>query len=205
MNAQCWRQGLGWSFRLGVVGVLSACQPTPKPPTASSTESTAVASVSYNTASAPTQTAQMASTATAPRSPQAIDWAQIDSGVKAVDKTKFDYPFALDSKPVQAYADAYHVDANSARYNLTVGMAVNEVLAKVLDQIGTAYVSHELTAGKTSEFIVHTTPRIKPSRHTYVFAEPFAHGLTIDVVIVNDGIKPRLPADSNHAMPLAQQ
>ena len=187
-----YRPRLLWLFI--ITGMLSACQPAQESAATSSADSAPVASIAH-------ASAQVATAGTNARLPQVLDWTKIDSGVTAVDKNTFDYPFALDSKPVQAYADAYHVDANSARYNLTVGMAVNEVLDKVLDQIGTAYVSHELTAGKTSEFIIHTTPRIEPSRHTYVFAEPFAHGLTIDVIIANDGIKQPMPADTNHRLP----
>jgi hypothetical protein len=121
--------------------------------------------------------------------PKQINWALVDSGVKPVDKASFKYPFALDSEPVKAYAEMYHVDNETSRYNLTVGMAVNEVLSKVLDQLGTAYVSHELTAGKNSAFVIHTTQQIAPSQYTYVFAEPFAKGLTIPVKIINDGKK----------------
>ena len=58
-----------------------------------------------------------------------------------------------------------------------------------------------LPQAKPVNLSFHTTPRIEPSRHTYVFAEPFAHGLTIDVIIANDGIKPPMPADANHRLP----
>ena len=158
--------------------LLSACQPASdnKPAqnsTASATVSTTVASVQSPHHGAPKQ----------------INWALVDSGVKPVDKASFKYPFELDSEPVKAYAEMYHVDNETSRYNLTVGMAVNEVLSKVLDQLGTAYVSHELTAGKNSAFVIHTTQQIAPSQYTYVFAEPFAKGLTIPVKIINDGKK----------------
>lgn len=176
--------------------LLSACQPASdnKPQqnsTASATVSTTVASVqsphhveSIAVAStvSPHQAAQNGA-------PKQINWALVDSGVKPVDKASFKYPFALDSEPVKAYAEMYHVDNETSRYNLTVGMAVNEVLSKVLDQLGTAYVSHELTAGKNSAFVIHTTQQIAPSQYTYVFAEPFAKGLTIPVKIINDGKK----------------
>lgn len=164
-----------------VVG-LSACQKNP------TTNADAMASATASVASLP-MTHTASTTATTKSSPMAINWAVIDSGVKAVDKDSFAYTFALDSAPVKAYMQAYHVDAKTARYNLTVGMAVNEVLNKVLDQIGTAYVSHELTAGNDSQFIIHTTAQIAPSTHTYVFDEPFAHGLSMPIVIINDGKK----------------
>ena len=123
------------------------------------------------------------------KNPITINWTLIDSGVKPVDKEQFNYPFALDGVQVKAYMDAYHVDAKTARYNLTVGMAVNEVLSKVLDQIGSAYVSHELTTGNPSQFIIHTTKSVRPSEHVYVFEEPFAHGLSMPIVIRDDGNK----------------
>ena len=181
-------------------GLLSACQPASdnKPAqnsTASATVSATVASVQSphhveSLAVASTVSPQtIQNGATQNGAPKQINWALVDSGVKPVDKASFKYPFELDSEPVKAYAEMYHVDNETSRYNLTVGMAVNEVLSKVLDQLGTAYVSHELTAGKNSAFVIHTTQQIAPSQYTYVFAEPFAKGLTIPVKIINDGKK----------------
>jgi PBP1b-binding outer membrane lipoprotein LpoB len=193
--------------------LLSACQPTNKASdaekNANNDQATAAAVIDGHAASQTFSQAELAAaqaahaqlgtpasaattTATTPvwdGKPRAVDWAKVDSGVKPVDADTFKYPFTLDSAPVKAYMDAYQVDAKTARYNLTVGMAVNEVLNKVLDQIDTSYVSHELTAGKNSKFIIHTTKQIAPSEHTYVFAEPFAHGLSIPVQIINDGKK----------------
>lgn len=173
---------------------LTACQKQSNDPVhqTASTSANATASmpplISPITGSRPSSTETTSVTANQPL-PKAIDWTVIDSGVKPVDKETFEYKFALDSAPVKAYMDAYKVDAKTARYNLTVGMAVNEVLDKVLDQIGTAYVSHELTAGNNSQFIIHTTPQIAPSQYQYVFNEPFAHGLSMPIVIINDGKK----------------
>lgn len=180
--------------------LLSACQPASdeqleQNSTASATVSTTVASVQSphhvaSVAVASTVSPQAIQNGAAQKgAPKQINWALVDSGVKPVDKASFKYPFALDSEPVKAYAEMYHVDNETSRYNLTVGMAVNEVLSKVLDQLGTAYVSHELTAGKNSAFVIHTTQQIAPSQYTYVFAEPFAKGLTIPVKIINDGKK----------------
>lgn len=179
------RFGLITASALTIALTLSACQPAQdnqKPSVASRPAPTAP----VQTASAPMLSSQSAKPL---NSIKKIDWTLIDSGVARVNVDEFAYPFTLDSAPVKAYMDAYQVDAKTARYNLTVGMAVNEVLNKVLDQIGTAYVSHELTAGKSSKFIVHTTSRIAPSQHDYIFAEPFAKGLTIPVEIINDGEK----------------
>ncbi|ATQ85713.1 hypothetical protein KSH_07820 [Moraxella osloensis] len=180
--------------------LLSACQPAideqpEQNSTASATVSATVASVQSphhvaSVAVASTVSPQTIQNGAAQNgAPKQINWALVDSGVKPVDKASFKYPFALDSEPVKAYAEMYHVDNETSRYNLTVGMAVNEVLSKVLDQLGTAYVSHELTAGKNSAFVIHTTQQIAPSQYTYVFAEPFAKGLTIPVKIINDGKK----------------
>lgn len=180
--------------------LISACQPASdnKPAqnsTASATVSTTMASVQSlhhiaSVAVASTVSPQAIQNGAAQNGvPKQINWALVDSGVKPVDKARFKYPFALDSEPVKAYAEMYHVNNETSRYNLTVGMAVNEVLSKVLDQLDTAYVSHELTAGKNSAFVIHTTQQIAPSQYTYVFAEPFAKGLTIPVKIINDGKK----------------
>lgn len=170
---------------VGLSGVI-ACQPAQNTSTNKNETTIANSPIRSDGASSSSVTAQSAKSINGVKK---IDWALMDSGVAKVDADKFAYPFALDSAPVKAYMDAYHVDATTARYNLTVGMAVNEVLNKVLDQIGTAYVSHELTAGKDSKFIIHTTARVEPSEHEYVFAEPFAKGLTIPVEIINDGKK----------------
>lgn len=175
-----------------VTALLAAChpastnQPTEQKSAASAT--TASAQTAHQVASV-TIASTVSNQADQTGAPKQINWALVDSGVKAVDKTRFNYPFALDSEPVKAYAEMYHVDDQTSRYNLTVGMAVNEILSKVLDQIGTDYVSHELTAGKNSAFVIHTTEQIAPSEYTYVFAEPFAKGLTLPVKIVNDGKK----------------
>lgn len=191
------------TFSLGLVALalLCACQPANQDQSkataaASSQASHTVSQVDLQAAQAAHAQIGMASTAASsdatPKTydqPRAIDWAQIDSGIQPVDADSFNYAFALDSIPVKSYMDAYHVDAKTARYNLTVGMAVNEVLSKVLDQVGTSYVSHELTAGKDSQFIIHTTAQIVPSEYRYVFAEPFAKGLSITVNVMSDGKK----------------
>lgn len=153
-------------------------------PSATSATPTAVAT------SAPALTGTAITTATdSMGEKRQIDWAKIDSGEPAVDKNTFNYRITIDSAPVKNYMNAYHVDAKTAQYNLTVGMAVNEPLSKILDQVGTSYVSHELTAGNNSKFIIHTTAKVAPSDHTYIFAEPFAKGLSIPIQIIPDGKK----------------
>ncbi|WP_201526421.1 hypothetical protein [Psychrobacter frigidicola] len=118
-----------------------------------------------------------------------IDWSAIASDETAATLANYDYPFALDSQSVHAYADYFKIDNVSAQHNLTVGMASNEALSKALDAIGTSYVSHELTDGDKVELIIHTTPDISASRYDYVLADDFAKGLILPIVIKPDGKK----------------
>lgn len=121
--------------------------------------------------------------------PIEIDWRKIDSGVKPIDPATFNYPFALDSQPVKSYMEFFSVDAPTAQHNLTVGMASNEALSRVLDQLGNRYVSHELTDGSDIKLVIHTTNDAAASRYNYVFADPFARGLSLPIVILPDGKK----------------
>ena len=121
--------------------------------------------------------------------PMVIDWTRIDSGEKAANQTNYPYPFALDSQNVRDYADYFKVDNATAQHNLTISMASNEALSKVLDQLGTRYVSHELTDDKDMTLIIHTTPNIAASRHDYVLEGDFAKGLVLPIEIVPDGVK----------------
>ena len=121
--------------------------------------------------------------------PMVIDWTRIDSGEKAANQTNYQYPFALDSQNVRDYADYFKVDNATAQHNLTISMASNEALSKVLDQLGTSYVSHELTDTKDMTLIIHTTPNIAASRHDYVLKGEFAKGLVLPIEIVPDGVK----------------
>ena len=116
-------------------------------------------------------------------SPEAIDWSKIDSGVTPIAKDSFDYPFAIDSDPVKSYVDFFHVTPAEAQHNLTVGTASNEPLPALFEQLGDHYISHELTDGKEVQLIIHTTADVAASEHEYVFAEPFAKGLSIPVII----------------------
>ena len=115
--------------------------------------------------------------------PITIDWSKIDSGVHPIDPDNFTYPFAVDSQPVKAYADFFQVTPAEAQHSLTVGTAGNEPLPALFEQLKEQYISHELTDGKEVRLIIHTTNNVAPSEHVYVFAEPFAHGLSIPIVI----------------------
>ena len=105
------------------------------------------------------------------------------------DLASYGYPFAIDSQNVQNYADYFKVDNATAQYNLTVGMASNEALSKVLDQLGTSYTSHEVTDGENAKLVVHTTADIDASNYDYVFEEDFAKGLVLPIEIKPDGVK----------------
>lgn len=121
--------------------------------------------------------------------PMVINWSRIDSGEKAANQTNYPYPFALDSQNVRDYADYFKVDNATAQHNLTISMASNEALSKVLDQLGTSYVSHELTDTKDMTLIIHTTPDIAAGSYDYVFTGDFAKGLVLPIVIQPDGVK----------------
>lgn len=114
-----------------------------------------------------------------------IDWTKIDSGVTPVDRKNYPYSFGKDSSPVQSYADYFGVDVATAQHNLTIGMASNEPLSKLLDQLGSAYQSHELTDGEKMTLIIYTTDAIAPSSYDYVIADKIGHGLILPVRVVN--------------------
>lgn len=125
-----------------------------------------------------------------------IDWSKVASSEQAADRANYNYPFDIDSQNVKDYADYFKVDTATAQHNMTVGMASNEALSKVLDQLEGTYTSHELTDGETVELIIHTTPAVKASRYDYVFEDDFAKGLILPIVIQPDGVKSELDAHS---------
>lgn len=114
-----------------------------------------------------------------------IDWTKVDSGVKPVDPKSYPYVFAKDSSPVKSYADYFGVDRATAQYNLTIGMASNEPLSKLLDQLGTAYETHELIDGNKITLVIYTTDAITPSSYDYVIADKIGRGLILPIRIVN--------------------
>ena len=118
-----------------------------------------------------------------------IDWSTIRTDQPAIDPAAYDYPFAIDSQNVKNYAEFHNIDNNAAQHSLTVSMASNEALSKVLDEVGSSYVSHELIDGKDIKLIVHTTADIKAASFDYVLAEDFAQGLILPIKIVPDGKK----------------
>lgn len=130
-----------------------------------------------STSSATTQTAR------------AIDWSKIKTDQPAIDPAAYDYPFAIDSQNVKNYADYHNIDNNAAQHSMTVSMASNEALSKVLDELGNSYVSHELIDGGNIKLIVHTTDDIKAASFDYVLADDFAQGLVLPIEIKPDGVK----------------
>lgn len=126
---------------------------------------------------------------TAPAPVTAIDWSKVASSEQPADTTNYPYPFAIDSQNVQNYADYFKVDNATAQHNLTIGMASNEALSKVLDQLGNRYVSHEVTDGENATLTIHTMPEVTASEYDYVFSEDFAKGLVLPIKIVPDGVK----------------
>lgn len=118
-----------------------------------------------------------------------IDWSLVASGETPANLANYQYPFALDSQNVLDYANYFDVDAATAQHNLTISMASNEALSKVLDQLSEQYVSHELTDDDEMKLIIHTTPDVAASRYDYVLSDDFAKGLVLPIEIKPDGKK----------------
>ena len=118
-----------------------------------------------------------------------IDWSLVASGEKAVVRTNYKYPFALDSQNVRDYAEYFKLDNATAQHNLTISMASNEALSKVLDQLSESYTSHEIIDSKDMKLVIHTTPDVAASSYDYVLSDDFAKGLVLPIEIKPDGKK----------------
>ena len=123
-----------------------------------------------------------------------IDWSLVASGEKAVDPANYKYPFALDSQNVRDYAEYFDVDNATAQHNLTISMASNEALSKLLDQLSDSYTSHEIIDSKEMKLVIHTTPDVAASRYDYVLSDDFAKGLVLPIVIQPDSKKGEVKA-----------
>ena len=123
-----------------------------------------------------------------------IDWSLVASGEKAVDRTNYKYPFALDSQNVRDYAEYFKLDNANAQHNLTISMASNEALSKVLDQLSESYTSHEIIDSKDMKLVIHTTPDVAASSYDYVLSDDFAKGLVLPIEIKPDGKKGEVKA-----------
>ena len=123
-----------------------------------------------------------------------IDWTLVASGEKAVDPANYKYPFALDSQNVRDYAEYFDVDNATAQHNLTISMASNEALSKLLDQLSDSYTSHEIIDSKDMKLVIHTTPDVAASRYDYVLSDDFAKGLVLPIEIKPDSKKGEVKA-----------
>ena len=123
-----------------------------------------------------------------------IDWSLVASGEKAVDRANYKYPFALDSQNVRDYAEYFKLDNATAQHNLTISMASNEALSKVLDQLSESYTSHEIIDSKDMKLVIHTTPDVAASSYDYVLSDDFAKGLVLPIVIQPDSKKGEVKA-----------
>ena len=123
-----------------------------------------------------------------------IDWSLVASGEKAADRTNYKYPFALNSQNVRDYAEYFKLDNATAQHNLTISMASNEALSKVLDQLSESYTSHEIIDSKDMKLVIHTTPDVAASSYDYVLSDDFAKGLVLPIVIQPDSKKDKVKA-----------
>ena len=123
-----------------------------------------------------------------------IDWSLVASDEKAVDPANYKYPFALDSQNVRDYAEYFDVDNATAQHNLTISMASNEALSKLLDQLSDSYTSHEIIDSKDMKLVIHTTPDVAASSYDYVLSDDFAKGLVLPIVIQPDSKKGEVKA-----------
>ncbi len=140
------------------------------------------------------QSAKINNNATTTTSSNDIDWSAIATNETPAERADYIYPFAIDSQNVRDYAEYFNIDNATAQHNLTISMASNEPLSKILDQLSETYTSHELTDDKEMKLIIHTTPDVDASSHDYVFAEDFAKGLVLPIVIQPDGKKSEIKA-----------
>ena len=128
-----------------------------------------------------------------------IDWSSVTSGEKPADRSTYEYPFAIDSQNVLDYAEYFDMDAATAQHNLTVSMASNEALSKVLDQLSERYTSHKIIDSEEIKLVIHTTPDVAASRYDYVLTDDFAKGLVLPIVIQPDGKKGEVKAHGEMA------
>lgn len=127
-----------------------------------------------------------------------IDWGKVDSGVKPIDKKDVNYPFKLDSDSVESQAKFSNISNEQAQHSLTVGMASNEPLEALLDQLGDSYLSHTYSVSDATLY-VDTTPNVVPSHFDYVIAHEFAKGLILPIEV-----RPQSKADTDTVSNRAQ-
>lgn len=113
-----------------------------------------------------------------------LDLSLLQTGVARADLANYPYPFAVDSVPVQNYANAYQISAQDAQRAMTLSMASPEALNKVLDMIVGEYLGHSLTDGKDMSLVIYTTDKVVPAEFDYVIADKFGEGLVLPVKLV---------------------
>lgn len=194
--------GIGLSLVVCSTLILSGCNEDSPITTEAEAEEVASANVAdtanseQNTAD-DSEAASSTEPATSQNKPITIDWSVIDSEVKPIAAANFDYPFELDGESVKSQAQFSNITPKQAQHSLTVGMASNEPLDKLLDQLGDSYLSHNFSETE-AKLIVYTTPNVEPSQHDYVIAHEFARGLTLPIEIV-----PQTQSEETDSKPLA--
>lgn len=118
-----------------------------------------------------------------------IDWSAIATNETPAKRADYVYPFAIDSQNVRDYAEYFNIDNATAQHNLTISMASNEALSKLLDQLSDSYTSHEIIDSKDMKLVIHTTPDVAASSYDYVLSDDFAKGLVLPIEIKPDGKK----------------
>lgn len=153
-----------------------------EPETIPSSESVALSEAETDLTDA-TEAAEASGQVSTRSQPLSIDWSRIDSGQKPIAPEDFNYPFDLEGESVKSQAKFSAITPEQAQHTLTVGMASNEPLEKILDQLGDSYLSHKFSESE-AKLIIYTTPNVKPSQHDYVIAHEFARGLTLPIEII---------------------
>ncbi len=154
----------------------------PQPEAIHSSESVALSEAETDLPDA-TKAAEASGQVSTRNQPLSIDWSRIDSGQKPVAPDTFKYPFELEGESVKSQAKFSNITPKQAQHTLTVGMASNEPLEKILDQLGDSYLSHKFSESE-AKLIIYTTPNVEPSKHNYVIAHEFARGLTLPIEII---------------------
>lgn len=154
-----------------------------EPEAIQSTESVALSEAETDLTDA-TEAAEASGQVSTRNQPLSIDWSRIDSGQKPIAPEDFNYPFELEGESVKSQAKFSAITPEQAQHTLTVGMASNEPLEKILDQLGDSYLSHKFSESE-AKLIIYTTPNVKPSQHDYVIAHEFARGLTLPIEIIS--------------------
>lgn len=176
-------------FFIAFIMCLTACQSDKGADSHADTSSSNTSVTSAETAQATTSTPMPPPTdpktlSANPNDRLELDLSLLKTGVAQADLANYAYPFAVDSVPVQNYANAYQITTQEAQHAMTLAMASPEALNKVLDMIVGEYVGHSLTDGKDMSLVVYTTDKVVPTEFDYVIADKFGEGLVLPVKII---------------------